>query len=112
MSHFGALAAASSRYAALCGAPTDPRTLPWYWGRIPTQLSQDKSSPNGKKYNLNCSQITSFLYGFKKKRNYVRRFKLLYCSGQLYSNYINYILTNIENTVNGVPIRICTAYVD
>lgn len=66
MSHFGALAAASSRYAALCGAPTDPRTLPWYWGRIPTQLSQDKSSPNGKKYNLNCSQITSFLYGFKK----------------------------------------------
>lgn len=47
MSHFGALAAASSRYAALCGAPTDPRTLPWYWGRIPSQLPQEKSSPNG-----------------------------------------------------------------
>lgn len=55
MSHFGALAAASSRYAALCG-PADPRTIPWYWGRLQPQLSQDKPSPNGKKiavYKLN-----------------------------------------------------------
>ncbi|KAH0808437.1 hypothetical protein MTP99_017280 [Tenebrio molitor] len=51
MTHFGALAAASSRYAALCGAPTDPRTLPWYWGRIPSQLPQEKSSPNGGSTN-------------------------------------------------------------
>ncbi|CAG9822262.1 unnamed protein product [Phaedon cochleariae] len=47
MSHFGALAAASSRYAALCGTPTDPRTLPWYWGRIPSQIPKDRHSPNG-----------------------------------------------------------------
>ncbi|KAJ8920149.1 hypothetical protein NQ315_011808 [Exocentrus adspersus] len=51
MSHFGALAAASSRYAALCGTPTDPRTLPWYWGRIPAQIPQDKPSPNGGSTN-------------------------------------------------------------
>jgi len=49
MSHFGALAAASSRYAALCGATTDPRTLPWYWGRIPTpHIPREKLSPAGK----------------------------------------------------------------
>lgn len=47
MSHFGALAAASSRYAALCGT-ADPRTIPWYWGRLQPQMTQDKSSPNGK----------------------------------------------------------------
>lgn len=47
MSHFGALAAASSRYAALCG-PADPRTIPWYWGRLQPQLSQEKTSPNGE----------------------------------------------------------------
>lgn len=47
MSHFGALAAASSRYAALCGAPTDPRSLPWYWGRLQPQLTQDRPSPTG-----------------------------------------------------------------
>ncbi|KAG5888829.1 hypothetical protein JTB14_000102 [Gonioctena quinquepunctata] len=46
MSHFGALAAASSRYAALCGTPTDPRTLPWYWGRIPSQIPKGQPSPN------------------------------------------------------------------
>ncbi|KAL1491853.1 hypothetical protein ABEB36_012388 [Hypothenemus hampei] len=52
MSHFGALAAASSRYAALCGTPTDPRTLPWYWGRISTpQISRDKLSPTGGSTN-------------------------------------------------------------
>ncbi|XP_050499129.1 homeobox protein Hmx [Diabrotica virgifera virgifera] len=47
MSHFGALAAASSRYAALCGNPTDPRTLPWYWGRIPSQVPKEQPSPTG-----------------------------------------------------------------
>lgn len=47
MSHFGALAAASSRYAALCGGGSDPRTLPWYWGRIPSQIPLEKPSPNG-----------------------------------------------------------------
>ncbi|XP_050310242.1 homeobox protein Hmx-like [Anthonomus grandis grandis] len=48
MSHFGALAAASSRYAALCGAPTDPRSLPWYWGRMPAPpISREKLSPTG-----------------------------------------------------------------
>nr|CAH7721559.1 unnamed protein product [Callosobruchus chinensis] len=51
MSHFGALAAASSRYAALCGTPTDPRTLPWYWGRIPSQITKDEHSPNGGSTN-------------------------------------------------------------
>lgn len=48
MSHFGALAAASSRYAALCGSPADPRNLPWYWGRLQPQLPQDRPSPTGK----------------------------------------------------------------
>ncbi|KAJ8952146.1 hypothetical protein NQ318_018482 [Aromia moschata] len=48
MSHFGALAAASSRYAALCVSSTDPRNLPWYWGRIPSPFPQDKPSPNVK----------------------------------------------------------------
>ncbi|XP_057651817.1 homeobox protein Hmx [Diorhabda carinulata] len=47
MSNFGALAAASSRYAALCVNPTDPRTLPWYWGRIPTQVPKEQQSPTG-----------------------------------------------------------------
>ncbi|KAJ8982420.1 hypothetical protein NQ317_007768 [Molorchus minor] len=59
MSHFGALAAASSRYAALCGTPTDPRTLPWYWGRIPSQIPQDKHSPNGCSTNDDQSPPTS-----------------------------------------------------
>lgn len=64
MSHFGALAAASSRYAALCG-PTDPRTIPWYWGRLQPQLSQDKPSPNGKKITLN--NILEFISMFSFK---------------------------------------------
>ncbi|CAG9760445.1 unnamed protein product [Ceutorhynchus assimilis] len=52
MTHFGALAAASSRYAALCGAPTDPRSLPWYWGRIPTaHIPREKLSPTGGSIN-------------------------------------------------------------
>ncbi|XP_066252989.1 homeobox protein HMX3 [Euwallacea similis] len=52
MTHFGALAAASSRYAALCGATTDPRTLPWYWGRIPApQVPREKLSPTGGSTN-------------------------------------------------------------
>ncbi|XP_019867246.1 homeobox protein Hmx [Aethina tumida] len=51
MSHFGALAAASSRYAALCGGGSDPRTLPWYWGRIPSQIPLEKPSPNGGSTN-------------------------------------------------------------
>lgn len=46
MSHFGALAAASSRYAALCG-PGDPRSLPWYWSRLQPHIPQDQTSPNG-----------------------------------------------------------------
>ncbi|KAK9736984.1 Homeodomain [Popillia japonica] len=50
MSHFGALAAASTRYAALCG-PTDPRNIPWYWGRLQPQISQDKPSSNGGSIN-------------------------------------------------------------
>ncbi|XP_018325862.1 homeobox protein HMX3 [Agrilus planipennis] len=54
MSHFGALAAASSRYAALCG-PTDPRNLPWYWSRIQPQLIQDRPSPNGNSINSDHS---------------------------------------------------------
>ncbi|CAH1099953.1 unnamed protein product [Psylliodes chrysocephalus] len=59
MSHFGALAAASSRYAALCGTPTDPRTLPWYWGRIPSQVPKDQSSPNGGSTTEDPSPPTS-----------------------------------------------------
>ncbi|CAH0555859.1 unnamed protein product [Brassicogethes aeneus] len=59
MSHFGALAAASSRYAALCGGASDPRTLPWYWGRIPSQIPQDKPSPNGGSTNDDQSPPTS-----------------------------------------------------
>ncbi|KAL3268731.1 hypothetical protein HHI36_007833 [Cryptolaemus montrouzieri] len=58
MSHFGALAAASSRYAALCGNSTDPRTLPWYWGRIPSQV-HDKCSPNGGSTNDEQTPPTS-----------------------------------------------------
>ncbi|KAK5644917.1 hypothetical protein RI129_006217 [Pyrocoelia pectoralis] len=46
MSHFGALAAASSRYAALCG-PGDPRNLPWYWSRLQPHIPHDRASPNG-----------------------------------------------------------------
>ncbi|KAF5292482.1 hypothetical protein FQA39_LY14029 [Lamprigera yunnana] len=46
MSHFGALAAASSRYTALCG-PGDPRNLPWYWSRLQPHLPQERTSPNG-----------------------------------------------------------------
>lgn len=62
MSHFGALAAASSRYAALCGNPADPRTLPWYWGRLPSQM-QEKCSSNGKinKKNLDYSKSVESL---------------------------------------------------
>ncbi|XP_030758765.1 homeobox protein HMX3 [Sitophilus oryzae] len=51
MSHFGALAAASNRYAALCGTTADPRTLPWYWGRLPSQVTTDKLSPTGGSTN-------------------------------------------------------------
>lgn len=55
MSHFGALAAATSRYAALYpnSAHGDPKSLPWYWGRMPpTHPSQlDRPSPNGKYQN-------------------------------------------------------------
>ncbi|XP_022900911.1 homeobox protein Hmx [Onthophagus taurus] len=50
MSHFGALAAASSRYAALCG-PTDPRNIPWYWGRLQPQITPEKTSSNGDSIN-------------------------------------------------------------
>lgn len=81
MSHFGALAAASSRYAALCN-PTDPRGLPWYWSRLHPQIAQDRSSPNGKKILkpkkiLNfifyctrlpcCNSISKILWFFKRK---------------------------------------------
>ncbi|XP_045473911.1 homeobox protein Hmx [Harmonia axyridis] len=58
MSHFGALAAASSRYAALCGNPTDPRTLPWYWGRLPSHI-QEKCSSNGGSINDEQTPPTS-----------------------------------------------------
>ncbi|KAF7267857.1 hypothetical protein GWI33_018939 [Rhynchophorus ferrugineus] len=51
MSHFGALAAASNRYAALCGTAADPRTLPWYWGRLPSQITAEKLSPTGGSTN-------------------------------------------------------------
>lgn len=55
MSHFGALAAATSRYAALypnsAHGAHDPKTLPWYWGRIPPTHpglgALDRPSPNG-----------------------------------------------------------------
>ncbi|KAK9877262.1 hypothetical protein WA026_017651 [Henosepilachna vigintioctopunctata] len=58
MSHFGALAAASSRYAALCGNPTDPRSLPWYWGRIPSHI-HEKGSPTGGSTNDEQTPPTS-----------------------------------------------------
>ncbi|XP_017781521.1 PREDICTED: homeobox protein HMX3-like [Nicrophorus vespilloides] len=58
MSHFGALAAASSRYAALCG-PADPRSIPWYWGRLQPQIPQEKPSPNGNSINDDQSPPTS-----------------------------------------------------
>lgn len=50
MTHFGALAAASSRYAALYGPTPDHKNLPWYWGRMHTSsIAQDRPSPTGEK---------------------------------------------------------------
>lgn len=76
MSHFGALAAATSRYAALYpnSAHGDPKSLPWYWGRMPpTHPSQlDRPSPNGKyqnyivfkhiKSHLKASQLAKLIF--------------------------------------------------
>ncbi|ENN70311.1 hypothetical protein HUJ04_001946 [Dendroctonus ponderosae] len=52
MSQFEAFAAASSRYAALCGAPADPRAMHWYWGRISApQIPRERLSPTGGSTN-------------------------------------------------------------
>lgn len=49
MTHFGALAAASSRYAALYGPGPDNKNLPWYWGQVhASPIAPERPSPNGK----------------------------------------------------------------